>query len=203
MSEDRTTPMRQPDWNQPGTRSDDQETVFADSGSVTPPTVPLGDQGFQRTTPPGRGVPPIPQQPSPPFGAEPYQAPAPPEGGTMIISERPTPVFAWLVVVDGPGRSEIGRVHTLKPDTTTIGRVQGNDVVVHDETCSAQHARIRLEQMEDKEGVHVLYDMGSRNKTYVGDKETYRDEGSEKYRHELVDGDYLLIGDTTLVFKKL
>ncbi|MFC2015787.1 FHA domain-containing protein [Chloroflexota bacterium] len=200
MSDDRTTPMRQPQWSQGGSGSDDQETVYADQGGVTPPTVPLGDQGFQRTSPPG-GV--RPQEPGGPLGPAPYQVPDVPEGGTMIISERPTPVFAWLVVVDGPGKSEIGRVHTLKPDTTTLGRVQGNDVVLHDETCSAQHARIRLEAQEDKESAHVLYDMGSRNGTYVGDKDNYREEDRKSYRHELVDGDYLLAGETTLVFKKL
>ena len=122
----------------------------------------------------------------------------------MIIAERPKPVFAWLVVVDGPDRNSIGTVHTLHPDTTTIGRVAGNHIVIHDETCSAQHARIRIEAKEDgDETAFVLYDMGSRNGTYIGDKETYKDEESRKYRHELQDGDYLLLGETSLVFKRL
>jgi pSer/pThr/pTyr-binding forkhead associated (FHA) protein len=121
----------------------------------------------------------------------------------MIISERPTPVFAWLVVVDGPDRNSIGTVHTLHPDTTTVGRVAGNRIVLHDETVSAQHARIRREVKEGHEPVFALFDMGSRNGIYAGPQESYRNEENRVYRHELTDGDYLLVGETTLVFKKL
>jgi pSer/pThr/pTyr-binding forkhead associated (FHA) protein len=121
----------------------------------------------------------------------------------MLISERPIPVFAWLVVVEGPAPREIGKVHVLQPETTTIGRVPGNSIVLHDETCSAQHARVRAEEQPDEESVFVLYDMGSRNGTFVGDRESYRNEESRQYRHKLEDGDYLLVGETTLVFKKL
>jgi pSer/pThr/pTyr-binding forkhead associated (FHA) protein len=121
----------------------------------------------------------------------------------MIIAERPKPIFAWLVVVDGPDRNSIGTVHTLHPDTTTIGRVQGNRIVVKDETVSAQHARIRREAKEGEEPVFALFDMGSRNGIFVGERETYREEESRVYRHELQDGDYLLVGETTLVFKRL
>jgi pSer/pThr/pTyr-binding forkhead associated (FHA) protein len=121
----------------------------------------------------------------------------------MIIAERPTPVFAWLVVVDGPDPGSIGRVHTLRADTTTIGRVSANHVSVNDDTCSAQHARIRAEAQEDQDPVYVLYDMGSSNGTFVGTQDAYKDEENRKYRHELQDGDYVLMGETTLVFKKL
>jgi pSer/pThr/pTyr-binding forkhead associated (FHA) protein len=121
----------------------------------------------------------------------------------MIIKERPTPVFAWLVVVDGPDRNGIGTVHTLHPDTTTLGRVSGNRIVLNDETVSAQHARIRREVKEGQEPVFALFDMGSRNGIYAGPKDSYKDEENRVYRHELQDGDYLLMGETTLVFKKL
>jgi pSer/pThr/pTyr-binding forkhead associated (FHA) protein len=214
MTDDRTTPMRQPEWPQNDRDSDEQETVYADQGQVTPPTIPLGDQGtpevgqqpdpgFVRSTPQA-GITPRPsQQPQPPFGSQPPQESDAPAEQTMLISEQPIPVFAWLVVVDGPARGEIGRVHVLQPHTTTIGRVQGNDIVLHDETSSAQHARIRLEEHEDAESALVLYDMGSRNGTFVGDQESYRDEENRQYRHELEDGDYMLVGETTLVFKKI
>jgi hypothetical protein len=202
MSDDRTMPMQQPDWSPRKPDFDDQETVFADQESVTPPTLPLGDQGpgFVRSAPADEATP-SPFAPAPgPFGP-PQPSVAPDQ--TMLISERPTPVFAWLVVVDGPDRGSIGTVHTLRPDTTMIGRVSGNHVVLRDDTCSSQHARIRIEGQEDKELAYVLYDMGSSNGTFVGDRESYRDEESRKYRHRLQDGDYLLIGETTLVFKKL
>jgi len=121
----------------------------------------------------------------------------------MIISERPAPVFAWLVIVDSPDRNSIGAVHPLHPDTTTIGRVKGNSLVLKDDTISAQHARIRREAKEGQEPVFALFDMGSRNGIFVGDKDTHKDEENRVYRHELRDGDYVLMGDTTLVFKRL
>jgi hypothetical protein len=213
MSEDRTTPMQQPQWSRRDTDPDDQKTVFADQESVTPPTIPLGDQGgagwerppdpgFVRSEPAVGGAPPSYPPQQAPF-APPPQAPAGGEGQTMIIREKPTPVFAWLVVVDGPDRNSIGMVHTLHPDTTTLGRVAGNRVVVRDETVSAQHARIRREAKEDQEPIFALFDMGSRNGIFVGDRESYKDEENRIYRHELQDGDFILMGETTLVFKKL
>jgi hypothetical protein len=132
-----------------------------------------------------------------------YQDSASAEGHTMIIKDRVPPVFAWLVVVDGPDRASIGKVHSLHPDMTTVGRAQGNHVVLADETCSSQHFRIRIEAQEDEESAFVLYDMGSRNGVFVGDKSTYRDPENQAYRHKLQDGDYVLVGETTLVFKKL
>jgi hypothetical protein len=201
MSDDKTARMDQGNWSRRDTDPDEQKTVMAGQESVTPPTLPMGDQG-------GRGwkektdadfAPSTPARPAspPPFGAQ------GPEGQTMIISERPTPVFAWLVVVDGPDRNSVGTVHTLHPDTTTIGRVSGNRIVLHDETVSAQHARIRREVKEGQEPVFALFDMGSRNGIFAGPRETFKDEDSRVYRHELKDGDYLLVGETTLVFKKL
>jgi pSer/pThr/pTyr-binding forkhead associated (FHA) protein len=121
----------------------------------------------------------------------------------MVISERPSPVFAWLVVVDGPDRSTIGTVHTLHPDNTTIGRVRGNQIILRDETVSAQHARIRGETREGKDAVYVLFDMGSRNGCQVGGRDTYRNEENRVHRHQLRDGDYVLLGETTLVFKQV
>jgi len=214
MSEDRTTPMRQ--WPQGGSDSDDQETVFADQESITPPTIPLGDQppgqpsgpGFVRSAPAGGTTPAPWGPPQGPFGPQrggigAPQQPGAPSDQTMIISERAAPVFAWLVVVDGPDKSTIGTVLSLKPDQTMIGRAAGNHIALRDDACSAQHARIRAEAQEGQESTYVLYDMGSSNGTYIGTKETVRADSSRKYRHELQDGDYLLLGETTLVFKKI
>jgi hypothetical protein len=211
MSEDRTTPMRQPQWSRKDEPLDEQETVYAEQESVTPPTLPLGDkggagwgqqpgQGFVRAVPSGGATPPPFPPPGGPLGPQPPSAAT---EQTMIISERPTPVFAWLVQVDGPDRGSIGKVHSLRPDTTTIGRASANHLALRDETVSSQHARIRLEAQEGTEPAFVLYDMGSRNGTFIGDRETYKNEQSKKYRHELQDGDFLLIGETTLAFKKL
>lgn len=212
MSDDRTAPMDQPDWSRREVDPDEQKTVFSDQESPTPPTIRVGEEGgggwgerpgFQRTSPPQDVTPsPFPAS-QPPYGPPGAQPPAGEQAQTMIISERPTPVFAWLVVVDGPDRSAIGTVHTLHPDTTTIGRVPGNRIVLRDETVSSQHARIRREAKEGEEPVFALFDMGSRNGIFAGDKETYQEEENRVYRHELQDGDYLLLGETTLVFKQL
>jgi pSer/pThr/pTyr-binding forkhead associated (FHA) protein len=200
--------MRQPPGGPRGSDLDDRETIYAGQERDTPPTIPLGDQagwdqpqqgGFVRTVP-EEGITPGPYQPAPP---PPYREEGDLDAHTVIISERPTPVFAWLVVVDGPDRSTIGTVHTLHPDTTSIGRVAGNQVVLRDNTCSAQHARIRKESLEGEEAAFVLYDMGSRNGTFVGDREAYKDDESRVYRHILQDGDFLLMGETSLAFKKL
>ena len=168
MSEDRTTPMKQPQWSQDGADYDEQETVFADQDHITPPTIPLGDQepgagqpsgpGFVRSVPAGGTTPAPFGPPQGPFGP---QQPGVPTDQTMVISERTAPVFAWLVVVDGPDKNAIGTVLNLKPDQTMIGRVAGNHITLNDDTCSSQHARIRTEAQENKEPVFVLYDMGS------------------------------------------
>ena len=212
MSDDRTLPMQQQQWNRRQTDPDEQETVFADQDAVTPPTMPLGgqsgwqstpDQGFVRADPGPRPTAPPYQPPQQPYSPPGPQAPAGPEAQTMIIKEQPVPIFAWLVIVDGPDRNAVGVVHSLHPDTTTLGRVAGNRIVLQDETVSAQHARIRREAKEGEEPVFALFDMGSRNGIFVGTKDSYKDEDNRVYRHELHDGDYLLMGETTLVFKRL
>lgn len=206
MSEDRTVPMKQPQWSRRETDLNEQETVYTDKEEVTPPTLPLDDQGRRQPSPlPGSQRPdaltdatPRPlQQPPTPFGAP------GPEPQTMLMGERPVPVFAWLVVVDSPDRNHIGTIHTLHPENTTIGRVRGNQVILRDETVSAQHARIRREAKEDQRPVFTLFDMGSSNGCHVGDEETYRNEENRVYRRELKDGDYLLLGETSLVFKQV
>jgi pSer/pThr/pTyr-binding forkhead associated (FHA) protein len=198
--------MKQPQWSRRETDLNEQETVYTDQEKVTPPTLPLSDQAEREPSPvPGSqrpdstkdATPPPSPQPSTPFGAP------NPEPRTMLVSERPVPVFAWLVVVDGPDRNSIGTVHTLHPENTTIGRVRGNQIILRDETVSAQHARIRCEAREDQNPVFALFDMGSSNGCQVGDRDTYRNEENRVYRHELKDGDYLLLGETTLVFKQV
>jgi hypothetical protein len=204
--------MKQPDWSRGEEEidADEQKTVLADQESITPPTLPMGDQGgrspgpgFVRAKPQASTTPPPFSQPQAPFAPAGSQPGVGEQAQTMIISERPTPTFAWLVVVDGPDRNSLGEVHTLHPDTTTIGRVPGNRVVLRDETVSAQHARIRREAKEGEEPIFALFDMGSRNGIFVGDKQTHKDEENRVYRHELQDGDYLLVGETSLVFKKI
>ena len=223
MSDDRTTPMqtppgREPAKPRPDTAQPGQETLAGGAdpnGGLTPTIqVPPGQEprpGFVRATPYDPPTPPPLQRSPSPFGppASPgagrggHQASGPGQDQTMIIKERVPPTFAWLVVVDGPDRASIGKVHNLHPDTTVVGRAAGNQIVLADDTSSSQHFRIRVEAREGQEPAFMLYDMGSRNGTFVGSRTTYRDQESQTYRRELQDGDYLLVGETTLVFKRI
>ena len=86
---------------------------------------------------------------------------------------------------------------------TTVGRGGGNNIALQDAACSSSHAKIRYEANEEGEQLFVIYDMASSNGLFVGAKEDYKNETSRTYRRALADGDYLLIGETTLVFKKI
>ena len=146
--------------------------------------------------------------PSAPAGRPEWGAPPPAGGAQTVImptGPRPEPSFAWLVLVAGAGDNPfIGRVYEIKKEgVTTLGRVQGNDIVVPDPTCSSQHARIRMEAEGSGNQAYVLYDMASSNGTFAGIKENYKEESSRVYRHVLQDGDYMLIGESTLVFKRV
>jgi pSer/pThr/pTyr-binding forkhead associated (FHA) protein len=110
-------------------------------------------------------------------------------------------LLAWLAVTAGPGAPR-GQVFSLQRETV-IGRKGGQIVLAGDAYVSGQHAKIRLEprQEDEEEQVFVLYDLASANGTFAGDYDDYRD--NQVYRHELDDGDYIFIGETTLVFKQV
>jgi len=67
---------------------------------------------------------------------------------------------AWLVA--GQGASPESERWTLDRDTTSIGRWEGNDIVLGDQEASRRHAQIRREA-----GRYVLVDLGSKNGTFV------------------------------------
>ena len=71
-----------------------------------------------------------------------------------------------------------------------LGRKETNDFVVVDESASRIHAYVAYERHR-----HVLYDAGSLNGTFVNKRPVSR--------HELKDGDKILIGRTTLTYKVL
>jgi pSer/pThr/pTyr-binding forkhead associated (FHA) protein len=110
-----------------------------------------------------------------------------------------------LVVVDAPDRREIGRAVALQPGTTAIGRSRskGNHLVLNDESCSSVHARIDVEPRPGQEPAFVLYDAGSKNGVRVANVASQAGQGSRVQRHELRDGDRILMGETALVFKRI
>ncbi len=172
----------------------------------TPPTIPAENMGAwssPSTPPPSAPSSPFRSTSEPLGGAAPSQAG---EGKTMLMRTEPEPQIplAWLAVTDGPGAKR-GAVLLLKTETV-VGRKYGDFLLGGDPTVSSQHAKVRLEPKEEgAEGdqVFVLYDLASANGTFVGSKETYRDDESRIYRRELKDGDYVLLGETTLVFKQV
>jgi pSer/pThr/pTyr-binding forkhead associated (FHA) protein len=138
----------------------------------------------------------------------PWQGQPPMPGGAQTVimgAPRPEPSFAWLVIVSGVRNNpNVGQPLPIKSaGTTTLGRVPGNDIIVADPACSSQHAKIRCESGEDGKHVFVMYDLASSNGLYIGSKDNYKDEANRKYRQVLHDGDYILIGETTLVFKQV
>ena len=118
---------------------------------------------------------------------------APEEDRTVLIGheEAAKPVLAWLVVTAG---GPVGKLFTLNPEITSIGRDRQNDIVLDDDACSSRHAKLKVEVEEGAEKFHLL-DLASTNGTFVN--------GEQIYRHPLVDGDRVTIGETELVFKKV
>ena len=175
------------------------KTVMA--GPEKPRPAPIEGGSPLPWTPPPPPPPPPPASPAP---FQPVPAPAPASAGarTMLMG---TPVpqikLAWLGVVSGPG-AERGQTFVLRAETV-VGRANGDYALSDDATLSSQHIRVRLEPKEggaEDEQVFMLYDLASANGTYVGTKDNYREDSSRVYRCELHAGDYVLLGETTLVF---
>ncbi len=116
---------------------------------------------------------------------------------------RSPPTFAWLVIVDSPDKRLIGEIFKLNAGSTSVGRAASNDITLPDNACSAQHAKVRVDQPEGGEKEFVIHDLASTNGTYVGGKDTYQEESSRTYHQVLHDSDYILLGETSLVFKRV
>ncbi|MBN1487969.1 MAG: FHA domain-containing protein [Anaerolineae bacterium] len=182
-------------------------TVVDDHHNAFRPTHPPHYQ-----TPPAPAGPPqyhgYPPAPPPPQAQNYYQQPAPQGSAnahTVIIEAgADVDVLAWLAVVEGAGAPR-GHIQQLKQETV-IGRNMGDLTLTNDPAVSGRHLKIRLEASEeDPEEKHfILYDQGSSNGTYLGqDPETCLKKTNKVYRHELQDGDFILVGQTLLVFKQV
>lgn len=205
----------------------EQKTVKVDTGPYggSQPNFPSGPSGSnyggggsweetQYVSPdlptPRPGEVQWPPQPAGPQEPSTWSQPGVParEGApTMLIptGPKPEPAFAWLVIVSGTaGNRQLGLPLPVKSSgTTTIGRTPGNNIVIPDPACSANHAKIRLETNAEGKQEFVIYDLASSNGLYVGNKDNYKEESSRVYRQILQDGNYILIGETTLVFKQI
>jgi hypothetical protein len=171
MSEKETLPPTQPDLPVPEQGA---------AGGQEQPTLPVGSSG----DPSQGGL----EETAP-------QSSAPADDRTVLVGheeeeEEAEPLLAWLVITSG---GPVGKLFALNPDITSIGRDPQNDIVLRDDACSSQHAKVKVEREE--EARFYLLDLASTNGTFVN--------GEQIYRHLLVDGDRVTIGETELVFKKV
>jgi hypothetical protein len=178
--------------------NEDSKTVPADEmfGQGEWPSPPSPAE-YSTPTPPPAAQPGF----VPAYG-EPASGQAQPAGATVIMGPPAAPpLLAWLAVVKGPG-AQRGQVHTLQRETI-IGRTAGQVVLPGDGHVSSEHAKVRLEKSEDDDQhqMFVLYDLASTNHTFAGSRDDYED--TQIYRHVLRDGDFILVGETTLVFKQV
>jgi pSer/pThr/pTyr-binding forkhead associated (FHA) protein len=93
---------------------------------------------------------------------------------------------AVLAVVHASGEGEAGRRYPVGEEDVTLGREEGNTVVVASDQASRRHARIFVSG-----GNHVLVDLESTNGTFLNSKPTKE----QTLRH----GDVIRIG--TSVYK--
>ena len=104
-----------------------------------------------------------------------FEAPAAPEGGKR---DR-----AYLVVLAG---TSVGEMYKIESEQTIIGRGQKAQIRLLDDGISREHAQVVIQNDRI-----VLEDMGSTNGTYCN--------GLKVDRKELVDGDKILVGSTTIL----
>ena len=98
----------------------------------------------------------------------------------------PRKIFYDLAVITDLKNQEV----VLGERQIYLGRRETNDFVLDDESASRIHAYIAYQRHR-----HILYDAGSLNGTHVNKKSISR--------HELKDGDKILIGNTILAYKVL
>jgi len=94
--------------------------------------------------------------------------------------------MAQLIIIDGP---ETGRTFELAEEGT-IGRGEGNDIVLDDLSVSRRHARILVAA-----GTFSIEDLGSTNGIFVNNALTHQ--------AQLKDRDHLKIGNFGLLFRTM
>ncbi len=98
-------------------------------------------------------------------------------------------VEPMLIVVEG---LEPGRRFPRRPDTTTIGRGNGNDVALPSPAVSSEHARVVA-----RDGQFWLEDLDSTNGVAVNGSKVARDEP-----RALANGDAIRVSDHLLFFHR-
>jgi two-component system cell cycle response regulator len=117
---------------------------------------------------------------SPGDGPEDITNATPPGRGPIAVPKGPSP---YLMVISGPS---FGEMYRIRADRTVLGRGEKADVRVLDDGISRAHTAVEREG-----GRLVLVDLGSTNGTYCN--------GTRVGRQELVDGDKISIGTSTIL----
>jgi len=91
-----------------------------------------------------------------------------------------------LLIMKGDKKSE-KTVYEINRGVTSIGRHEGNDIVLVDLSVSGHHAKIRYE-----EDGYFIYDFASTNGTRIN--------GRKIYRKRVQDGDIIQIGEPSFTF---
>jgi transcriptional regulator with GAF, ATPase, and Fis domain len=93
-----------------------------------------------------------------------------------------------VVVKGGSGGAQRGREYVISGDVIRIGKVEGNDVVLPDETVSRVHCEI----LRDQKG-HLLRDLNSTNGTFL--------DGAEIREAYIRAGSVITVGTVQLKFQ--
>ena len=118
-------------------------------------------------------------------GPDDWKPASPPVRLTKPV-EKPLAAAAWVVIRKGPREGQFG----LSSGTNVLGRDASKcDITIEDDAMSREHAKIRFEG-----GRFWIYDLASRNGTFVNDRKIQR--------QMLMDGDQIQLGDTVFVFKE-
>lgn len=104
-----------------------------------------------------------------------------------LSQPRSTPQRTGSAFVQVQEGDAVGMRAGLRRDVLNLGRDVRNDLALADNLVSAMHAQIRREP-----NGYVIYDLNSRNGTFVN--------GRRITRHRLRSGDRITVGRTVLVF---
>ena len=95
--------------------------------------------------------------------------------------------MASLFIISGDRK---GSYYPLGHRTNVVGRNEALPIQILDDLVSRKHLQIRYDKQQDK---HYAVDMKSRHGVFINDRKIAEETA-------LVDGDEILVGQTTLLF---
>jgi len=109
---------------------------------------------------------------------------------SLLPSDSPTMVLTLKPLLHVTRGTDSGRLFEVSLESAvSLGRAEGNDIVLQDVAVSSQHCRIR----PSSDGGFELFDLKSTNGTWVNERRVSR--------HKLAAGDSIKVGETILQFR--